>query len=354
MPNLETKHFDYIIVGQGLAGSLLAWMLKREGKGVLVIDEAHKSAASTVAAGLINPVTGRRYVKSWRVDELIPYATKTYKTLEWELGIPLFYSRNILRTLFNAREANDWLLRTDETAYAAYMLEEAKLENYARYAHPAYAHGEVTQCAQVRIGSLVTTLAKRWLKEGSLLQEAFEHEKLEVKEDGIRYQNYSADRLIFCEGARAIGNPYFNYLPFGGSKGEVLIIRLPEASFEKVLKRRVFIVPLGDGTYWIGSAYHWQFEHEGPTSEGGAYLKARLEDILQTPFEVVAHLAAVRPTVKDRRPFLGQHPQFSCLYLFNGLGTKGTSLGPFFAGQMVDFLLRDNPLDPEVDIRRFE
>ena len=349
----STRSFDYLLVGQGLAGTLLAHFLIRKGQRVGIIDEARSDAASRVAAGIINPITGRRYVKSWRVDELIPFAEETYRALEAELGIHIYHPRHILRALFNQGEENDWLARSGEAGYQSYILDQADLEAYASCTQPAYGYGEVRQAAQVDIGDLVIAYRKRLLAEGCLLAEQFDHQKLELPAGLVRYGSWQADRLVFCEGHRATANPFFNYLPFGGAKGEVLLVRIPGADFEKILKHRVFIVPLSNGLYWVGATYDWNFKDSAPTEKGGQFLRERLEDILTVPFEIVARQAAVRPTVRDRRPFLGRHPEFGRLFIFNGLGTKGASLGPFWADQMAAYLTEDQPLDPAVHIERF-
>lgn len=345
---------DYLIVGQGLAGTLLSYFLEKVGKNILVIDQTDQHAASRVAAGLINPITGRRYVKSWKIDQLIPFAEKTYKSLESELGISIYHSRNIIRTLFNQREENDWLLRTGDPEYEPFMLDQAELGPYTEHTIPAYSYGEVRQSAQVNLPILIDNYRQHLIQEERLKEVIFDFAKLKIEDDHVIYNDIKAKRLIFCEGHKAIHNPFFNYLPFKGAKGEVLIIRTPKVSFEKIIKHRVFLAPIGDGMYWIGSSYKWDYKDQQPTAEGKSFLTDRLNDFLKTPYEIVEHRSAVRPTVKDRRPFLGVHPEFENLFLFNGLGTKGTSLGPFWAKAMQEYLTEDKPLDTAVDIQRFQ
>jgi glycine/D-amino acid oxidase-like deaminating enzyme len=52
---------DFLIIGQGLAGSLLVRSLRSRGCRVAVVDDRWQSAASQVAAGLMTPLTGRRF-----------------------------------------------------------------------------------------------------------------------------------------------------------------------------------------------------------------------------------------------------------------------------------------------------
>lgn len=345
---------DFLVVGQGLAGTLLAHFLEKQGQGFLVIDQFDPSAASQVAAGIMNPVTGRRYVKSWKIDQLLPFAKQTYRELEQTYQCAILYERNILRALFNRREVHDWQARRFEPGYEPYLLPEADLGAYAHTTQLAFDYGEVALSAQVDLPVLLAAFREALLKTNRLLEETFDYQALVVDGQGVEYKGQRAKRLIFCEGFQARQNPFFNYLPFGGAKGEVLLVRIPDAAYEKLLKHRIFIVPLSNGLYWIGSVYENQFNNDLPTPSGRAFLIERLEEILTVPFEIVEHRAAIRPTVKDRRPFLGLHPTLPSLGIFNGLGTKGASLGPFFAAQMADFLCKGTPLDEKVDIQRWQ
>ena len=60
---------DAIIVGQGLAGTTLAWCLLEAGLSVLVTDREEEVTSSKIAAGLITPITGQRLALSWQVDK---------------------------------------------------------------------------------------------------------------------------------------------------------------------------------------------------------------------------------------------------------------------------------------------
>ncbi len=349
-----SKTVDYLIVGQGLAGTLLTHFLLEAGQTVMVLNEVNPSAASNVAAGIINPITGRRYLKSWRIDELIPFAEKTYRALEAQLGVSFFNSRGIIRAMFTAGEENDWLSRTAQPGYEAYIADELEMGTFRQYISPARAFGEILQGAQVDLPTLLTHY-RQYLEEKDCYREAsFDYSQLQLHESGVTYQEFTSKRLVFCEGINAKQNPFFNYLPFQGAKGEVLIIRITETQFEKILKHKLFIVPLGDDLYWIGSTYDNHFTDPGPTEAGKDRLLKKLKEMLQAPFDIVHHRAAVRPTVRDRRPFLGVHPKFDQLYIFNGLGTKGSSLGPFWASEMVQYLTKNGTLDEAVDIGRFE
>lgn len=344
---------DYLIVGQGIAGTLLAHFLRQAGQRVFVVDAGSPRSATQVAAGLINPITGRRYVKTWLADTLLPFAAQTYRQLEQQLGISIYHPQHIIRTLFNHREAEDWLLRSGDPEYRAYILEQADLQEYAAATTPAYRYGEVSQSAQVDIGQLAQAYREALIRDGLFSKEAINYTEIQANGEQINYQDIQAKTVVFCEGAWGRQNPFFSYLPFGGAKGEILTVRIPGYRFQKILKHRVFIVPLHNQDYWIGATYDWQYADDAPTPAGGQFLRDRLTDLLKVPFEVLHHRAAIRPTVKDRRPFLGRHPMHPHLAIFNGLGTKGASLGPYWAKQMTDHLVQGVPLHAAVDIARW-
>ena len=74
--------------------------------------------------------------------------------------------------------------------------------------------------------------------------------------------------------------------------------------------------------------------------------------MINCKYEVLEHFAGVRPTVKDRRPLVGLHPNHPNMYILNGLGTRGVMLGPFLAHQLFNYIENNIPLDEEINIDR--
>ena len=342
----------YLIVGQGLAGTLLAYFLLKKGQQVHLIDSNYERAASKVAAGIINPITGRRFVKSWKVDELLPFAAQTYHEMEQLLGVNLFYKKNILRAIFNQKEENDWLARSILPSFAPYVVKQPNWEKFRGKIVKSFGFSELKATAQVDIKTLIENWRLRLKQQNIIREDLLEYDQIDVSlKDKLRYKDVFYKKIIFCEGYQVAQNPFFNYLPFQPAKGEVLIVRIDDFPTDKMLKHKTFLVPLPNNLFWVGSNYEWHFESDQPSKEGRKILETRLKKVLQVPFEIVEHWAAVRPTVYNRRPFLGLHPKFSQLAIFNGLGTKGASLGPYFAHEMAAFLVEGKALDEEVDVR---
>src|SRR5579872_7445587 len=102
------EQWDFIIVGQGLAGTTLVWQLHRRGFRVLVIDREKGNSASRIAAGLMTPVTGKRLAKSWRLDEVYPTAVEFYRWVEAQIGDTCFRERPSLRIFQNDAERDEY------------------------------------------------------------------------------------------------------------------------------------------------------------------------------------------------------------------------------------------------------
>lgn len=347
--------YDYLIVGQGLAGSLMAYQLQRANQQIYVIDPNHTKASSQIAAGLVNPITGRHFVKSWRVDELIPYAKQFYAQMSRDLGVSIFNDYKLCMLLSSPKMENNWMQRSAEPEVKGYLVSEAEIdqESYKQVYREIRCVLEFSPAGRVDMKNLIETFQNKLKRENRYSSTYFDYTQLKCGRI-LEYKTIRAWNIIFCEGYQAIHNPFFNYLPFKPSKGEVLFVRIPNYALkQRLVKHKVFVIHWKDDLYWIGSSYNRNYQHEQPTAQEKQELLNKLQRILRLPFELVSHRAAVRPTVSDHRPFLGTHPHLKQLHIFNGLGAKGSYLGPFFARQMTRFLVEGNLLEKEVNIKRY-
>ena len=343
---------DVLIVGGGICGTLLSWELHREGKSFVVIDNGAENASSKVAAGLINPVTGRRYVRTWMVEELIAFAQRVYAELGTHLDAVLLHQRNVIDFFPSPQMRNAFMERLSENdTYLHAYPDQNRFNDDFTY---DFGCGEIAPAYTVNV-SLLLSLWRSKLKEMQALQEAtFIAEELRLNDDSVVYQNITAQKIIFCDGIAGQENPWFSLLPFSGPKGEALIIECKDLPTDHVFKSGLLLLPLMDkNLFWVGSNYQWEYEDGAPTEE---FLKATivaLDHWLKKPYKVLQHKAAIRPATVERRPFLGFHPVHTNIGILNGMGTKGASLAPFFAHQLVQHLVHGLPIEPHVDVRRF-
>jgi len=344
------KKIDYLIVGQGLAGSLLAYFLIKKGKTVFVVDEVNTASASRIAAGIFNPITGRRFVKTWMADEIFPFAESTYRELELFIGKNVFHKMNVIRKFGGQAEYREWELKCTLASYAAYLEDNRAKTNIQG---DEFGFVEIKNSGWLDVQTFSEGFRSRLIEEKILLEKELDSLDLVFLDGSVLWKDFTFSKVIFCEGYKVLENPFFRQLPFTHAKGEILTIRAKKLKLDKILSKGIFILPIGNHFYKVGSTYDWNVLDEKPTEQGKNEIADKLEKIIGNKFEIIAHRAGVRPTVRDRRPILGFHPVFSNVGIFNGLGTKGVSLAPFFANHFVEFLAEGKPLLPEVDIKRF-
>ncbi len=242
------------------------------------------------------------------------------------------------------------MLRTDFPDYQSYYIEEADLGNYKGKVNQELSTIELRKSGRLNISKFIGCFADKWQEK--IRDEIVDYNAIQFKGNHIQYKDIEAERIIFCEGYRAKFNPYFSDLNYEEAKGERLIVKIPNAHFKKILKHKLYIVPIEDDLYWIGATNQWDHLNDLPTVDNLNILKNKLNSILKVPYEIIDHQAAIRPTNKDRRPLLGLHPFYKRVGIFNALGSKGSSVGPYFANEMVNHLLHNKPLNKEVDIQR--
>ncbi|MBN4065787.1 FAD-binding oxidoreductase [Candidatus Amoebophilus asiaticus] len=343
---------DYIIVGQGIAGTLLTHFLLVEKQKIIVVDDDNNAAASRIAAGIFNPITGRRMVKTWMADTLFPFAEKTYRELEKRIDRKVYFKKNVIKFFSSVRDQNDWLAKTNEPEFDSYVKSNFSVDDYQDFLRNQYGGVEIQKSGFVDVKIMIDGFRETLIDQKMMVGKEFSFHNLNIFEDKVCWDDYEAGKIIFCEGYKAFQNPLFKSLPFVLSKGETLTIHSKALKIDKIINHGIHVLPLGEDLFYVGSTYDWDNVNELSTTEGRDKLEEQLKDILKVDYQVIEHKAGVRPTVKDRRPFLGLHTLYPSIGIFNGLGTKGVSLAPYFAKKYVDFLLHRSAIPPEVDIMR--
>ena len=339
-----------MIVGQGLAGSVLVRMLHRRNKSVVVFDENRAQTSSKIAAGLVNPITGRRFVLSWKFEEFNNITKPFY--LDWQSdGCPdLVRPTPIKRAMEDRRFIDDVEAKTSDPYYKEYI--QSTTLSQDTYIKPTEINYQISQAYRVNIQSLLENTRDELRSTDSLITQSFEYEALDVQDHGVKYKSWQANHIIFCEGAQGQHNPWFGHLPFQPTKGELFLLKNPK-TLDFAYKRDLILLPMKDDLLWCGALNFWEFEDDLPSNEGEMILLQKLKKIYHPDPYIENHLAAIRPTVRDRRPLIGYHPQYPRLIIFNGLGTKGTLLAPFFGKQLLASMYENAEILPEANIKRF-
>ena len=343
---------DYLIVGSGLAGISFAETALQYQKSILIIDN-HSQSSSLIAGGLYNPVILKRFSEVWQAEQQLEILNQFYQKLESKLNIKVDFKIPILRKFFSVEEQNNWFAASDNKMLSPFLSLDLVKTKYAGINSP-FDYGEVLQTGYVDTKLLLDVYKKYLLENKLLIQETFDYQSIQFNDDFIEYKQIKAKQIIFAEGFGLHANPYFNYLPLDGTKGELFIIKAPELNLDVIINTSVFILPLGNDLFKVGATYNWQDKTNIPTEDGKKELLDRIHEILDCKFEIIDHFAGVRPTVRDRKPLVGTHPKFPRLHILNGLGTRGVMLGPSMAIELFDSIENQKPLDKAIDIKRYE
>lgn len=343
---------DYIIVGCGLAGLCFAEKLSKEGKSFVVFDSEQRSS-SLAAGGMYNPVVLKRFTDVWKIKEQLELAKPFYDALEVKLDVVFNHKVPLYRRLASVEEQNNWFTASDRpnlSPYLASSLIKTKVDGI----DSPYGFGEVLESGFVDTKALFAGY-KHYLKSlDRYLIEHFDYDALSYNEDFVEYKNITAKYVIFAEGFGMLQNPFFKELPLDGTKGELLLVRIPNFKSDVMFKAGVFIIPIGDDLFKVGATYDWNDKTDEPTQAGLDELLEGLKDLINCDFEVIQHTAGVRPTVKDRRPLLGRSLESNRLFVLNGLGTRGVLLGPFLADKLYNYIEHNEELEEGVSIHRYK
>lgn len=345
---------DYIIVGNGLAGSILSFRLSEEGKSLVIIDDDSEKASWKVAGGVWNAITFKRIIKSWKANEMADEADSFYQYIEKKLNVSFYQKKKIVRIFGDVHFQNSWLSKSDDPNFSDFLSDESPEELKELPLNMPFGAGTVKRGGVVNLHLFIQTL-KNYLSEKVVFKnEKFDFSSLKIADGKVEYKDVKAKAIIFCEGFEVINNPFFSWLPMKLTKGEGLILKNPGWKFDCILNNGKHIMDLKDGRLGVGATFDWKnLDHE-ITTDGRDELLNHLEKNFNfKDWEVLDQKAGIRPTVSDRRPLTGVHPEHKNVFVFNGLGTKGVLIAPWMSKHMTQFLVNGTELPDESNIDRF-
>lgn len=342
---------DYIIVGSGLAGIAFAETLLQHDKSFIVFENKSQNSSS-IAGGLYNPVILKRFSEVWNAKPQLKLANSFYEEIEKKLNVQFDFKIPIFRKFFSVEEQNNWFTASDRPNLTPFLSTTIVHKKYNGINAP-YGYGEVLQTGYVDTIALLSNYHNYLKSLNLLISETFDYGQVNLFNDHIEYKNIKSKHIVFAEGFGMHSNPFFNYLPLDGTKGELFIIRAANLDLDVIINTSVFILPLGNDLFKVGATYNWKDKTNTPTQEGKQELIQRIKEILNCDFEIVEHFAGVRPTVRDRRPLLGTHPKHKNFHILNGLGTRGVMLAPAMAIDLFNYVEKGKSLDKTVDIKRY-
>src|SRR5690554_618064 len=350
MAEQENIIVDYFIVGAGLAGICFVEVALQNGKTALVFDGC-KEPSSKVAAGVYNGVTLKRFTLVSEALEQINLLKRFYLAIENKIKTKVIFDIPTYRVLSSIEEQNNFIVASDRPLLQDFLSSEIIFKKFNSVSSP-FGFGQMKQTGFVNTSLLLSSYKDYIENKGWLIKEDFSHSELVCHKNFVEYKGRKARHIVFCEGYMMNNNPFFQELPLDGAKGELLVIKSKELNIDVLLKAGVFVLPIGNGFYKVGATYNWTDKTDIPTEEAKKELISQLKRFTNCDFEIIEHLAGVRPTVKDRKPLVGRHHQHKNMYLLNGLGTRGVMLAPYLSKELFNFIEFDVSLKKEINIER--
>jgi glycine oxidase len=243
-------------VGCGLAGIAFAERALLHGKSILVFENNSQNS-SKIAGGLYNPVILKRFSEVWDAQQQLNLLNDFYIRLEKKLQTKLDFKTPILRKFFSIEEQNNWFAASDKPNLSPFLSTKLITKQYNGIDAP-FLYGEVLQTGFVNTALLIDLYKKHLEESNCLKKELFDYQDIKFENNLISYKNTFAKHLVFAEGFGMHSNPFFNYLPLDGTKGELFIIKAPNLKIDVIINTSVFILPLGEDLFKVGATYNWK------------------------------------------------------------------------------------------------
>jgi len=350
---------DFLIIGQGLAGSTLAVRLMNRGKSVLVVDRQDGGGSSRVAAGLVTPLTGKGMNPAWRQQEYLADAKAFYRALEKESGRKLYHKMPVVRVFSSEKEREKWSKKADEQQQWAHEIKEIKGPF-----HDHHGGIEMPEGGWLDTLAFLHVVQDKLMDAGALRIDDFAERDVSFRDGKVLWKEVVANKVILCQGAYGLAgvdgyDGWFSGLAHRSAKGEILNVWVDGLDDSKRYHCNGWLAPREGGMWKAGSNYDWKNLNFLPTEEGKAEVLARLQTWIdlggegEVPIEVIEHEAGVRPIIRNSMPLVGFHPAMPEVGFFNGLGSKGSLMAPAVAEHFAAHLCGECDLDEELSLANF-
>lgn len=342
----------YLIVGQGLAGTLLAFSLLEKGEEVLIADDYKHASASQVAAGMWNPVTFKRLAASWLVKEMMEEMNLTFRKLEVKLQSNFFHVLPVARIFNSIQDANFWDEKSDHPEVGRFLSSRSNKSVQENFDSP-YGNSEVNECGWLNVPLFREAAKIYFLQHENFIEDVVNEEDVQFTSEGVLWKGKQFDKIILCNGIGVNKWKGLEGLDLIPNHGQVLDLKIENLEIDAIVNFGQFLLPYGDEKFRLGATYDWNEVPDVPTDEAREFLLFELKARLNNEIIVESHKTGYRPTTRDRRPIIGFSKGNELLGVFGGLGSKGVLLAPYFARLFASVLTEETTIPKEVNAARF-
>ncbi|MFN5371048.1 MAG: NAD(P)/FAD-dependent oxidoreductase [Bacteroidia bacterium] len=341
-----------LVVGQGIAGSVLALAFTEYEIPFLAVEQHGISRSSSVAAGLFNPVVFKRLTEGWRAFEAVERAKAFYQNAEQITQASFLNVDGILRVHGSDDERRMWSAKRENHTWSKILGESSRDNGIMSGLHAPFGTAHIHEAGFIHPQKFLDTVKSFLSLKQQLYSRTFEHNDLRFSQEAIAWNGMQFYAVVFCEGVAIQHNPYFAAEILKPAKGEVLIIEAPDLP-QRVFNGKVYGVPIGNARFRIGATYEWDAPNAEPTQTKYDELYDQLCNLIKVPFRVIGHEAGIRPSSPNRRPFFINSAREKRVFAFNGLGTKGVLLAPMLALEIASYFRDGSMPNPEFTLQTF-
>jgi glycine/D-amino acid oxidase-like deaminating enzyme len=340
-----------LIIGQGVAGTSLAFRCLQAGLNPTIVDLGLGRSASQVAVGLVNPISLKRITPVWKVEECFTafYDFCTY--ISSLLGEDYFIRETIYKILNSQADMNAWMEKVDLPIYSDYMRNPVAIVEGTTI--KGLALGPVDGGGWVRTKAFLQASRQFFNSNGHLFEGNFDKTKLDLTTSLVNYCGEQFDYVVDCSGYAFVFGEYFPGVRIVGNKGEVMTISPNEAPYRNVYSSAYFLLKSQEGDYKVGATYNRSLSDLAPSEQGKIELCEGLRKFFKADFQVLQMEAGIRPTVADRRPLIGPSSVDSRVFMLNGLGSRGYLTAPYLSELLLRSITHSDQIPSEVSCRRF-
>ncbi|MEY3394271.1 MAG: hypothetical protein RL346_507 [Verrucomicrobiota bacterium] len=322
----ESSNKPWHVVGQGLAGSCLAFEFFERGIPFRVIDPG-VGGSSRVAAGLLNPLTGKNFQPSWMIEAFHPHAVKFYRKLEQKFGVALWHALPVMRLAETEREWLKISAKLELPEVRPWIAEPCGTETPPGFIQHVILNGG----GWLDTGRFLDVLRSFFDQEGVLLQ------RMEETDSGH-------DRTILCEGSEGLIKGRLG--AHRCAKGEILTLKADWPTDFIRVGAGGWLIPIGSGRFRVGSTYEWDQLDDKPTEKGMVRILEIARRLGGEDFQVADHVAAIRPIVRRSQPLMGRN--VAGHWVLNGMGSKGVLYAPRMASMLADWMFEG--IEPDQNV----